>query len=1517
MLFRDLWNYLHTVHEVVNTGDLKAQDKAINALFRFLHRRKDQRFPTLLYGQAIRMLRRYPEHVLPALSYYTAEDRQTIAENYRILEEQLQEATTISQQVERAFEQLLECIRKGIFSHTQEAAEASLKIARFFFDPQDLKGFQKPFRSGHPFQELLTVLQENFRYAQAAKFFQGFLAAFLEEPIASATSQSSLPMYNFKTLFEYVLESYFQGKAVMVDSFRHGHIMSLWISMECDKTSEGVEFLNQNIDDSMQASAETARCIAREYLLDEYGKHVPENLVVQCCFPKHDVSFKDTSASLLIGIRIVGEVLGVKSRPATVVTGEVGESGEILKVGFINEKIEAASKREEIEWMIIPEANVPEISPPPLVGGVRGRGSESSVSFSPPPNLPHQGGGMTIIPVRTFDEAVQHVLDLHWEDWGEAPGLDVFYGRQEELDEIQHWVFDEHCHLVAILGMGGIGKTTLTRKLTKQIKKHFQYLFWRDLRNAPPVENILDDCIKFLSHQQQISLPEEVDSKVSLLISYLKKHRCLLVLDNMETLLQGGEGRHMGVFREGYAGYSTLLQRIGGIEHQSCLILTSREKPREIEQLEGKMVRALFLHGLKQIEAGNFLRDLFGTEQDRNVLVDRYGGHPLALKLTAATVQDVFHDDIAAFLREETSFIGSIETLLEQHHNRLSRGEQEIIYWLAIAREAMSFSGLRNDIVNPVLRRKLPEVIKALQRKSLIEISDAGFTLQPVVMEYMTEQVIEQVCEELSTGTISLLNSHALMKAQAKEYIRESQKRLILRPIVENLEYEYELDRQEIESKLKDILVALREKHSLKPGYAAGNILNALLYLNRDLRGYDFSHLPVWQAYLQGAELHEVNFTNADLRGSVFTDTFGNILSVTCSRDGKYLAAGTLSREIRIWDASDYQQFHTCTGHTGWVWSVAFSPDGKLLASGSQDCTVKLWEVAIGKCVMTLEGHTTWVVSVSFSPDGHLLASGGADGMKIWDVQTGRTLLTLQDHTQGVYAITFRPDGKVLASGRADHTIQLWNVPADEPLCVENISFLRLHKTLHGHTDRVRSIAFNLAGDLLASGSDDQTLRIWDTRSEQCLNTLYGHTDLVKSVAFSSDGDRLASSSNDGTIRIWDVRTWQCLKTLQGHENWVWSVTFKPNECVLVSGASDQSVRVWDTVNGQCIKTIEGYTNRTLSLAFRPDGTQFVTSHSDKDIRLWKWKDKQWQCCRTFQGHRNWVMSVAFSPDGKTFASGSSDESVRIWDVITGDCLKIFQKPEGHSGMVRSVAFSPDGNTLLSCSDDNTIRIWELQREHCSHILFESERILSVAFRPDGKLLASGSQDHGIRMWNIEAEKCLDTFQGHGGPVRSVAFSPDGKILASGSEDRSVRLWHIATGECAEILHEHTKPVRAVAFSPNGNFLASGSEDQTVRLWDMNTWKCLTILNCFGKQDEESNWVWSVAFSPDGQILASAGEDGTIRLWDIQTGEYLDTLQPDRPYEQMNITGVTGVSEAQKVTLRVLGAIDEPVGSKQ
>ena len=1469
-MLRNIWYCLENAQHALHAGNYDQQDEAINALFLYLDKTREHYYPALCYDQALFLLRYYLEHVLPTLNL-DADTCREITHDYDELWAVLKQASGVAQAFETAFEQLLFDIRADRFAHPDEIARAVLALAHKFFPLPPIR-----FSSGtfDPFCDHLTILRRNFRYEQAAACFQQMFRHFLEYlNAASAVHHDHLSLINLRSLGEAVLDDFFQAKAILVDNFRQGHIVPLWVSVTCDQTSEHVHFWNQEVDAAMQASADTARQVVGDYLRAEYGRKLPETTAVQCCCSGAEGRLTDTSASLLIGLRIVGAVLGFKSPPATVVTGEVGPDGAIRGVGFIQEKIAAASAEARIERLLLPETNLHECQEQPLQ--------------------------LTLIPVRTFAEAVQQAFDQRCEDWGTAPDVQNFYGRQDELANLTESVCSPAGRLVTILGMGGMGKTTLTRRLAEQVKPHFQYVFWRDVRNAPPLRTILGDSIKFLSEQQALELSEDLGHNINVLLAYLRKHRCLLIFDNLETLLQGGDGGRAGEFQPEYADYGILLQRLGAAEHRSCVLLTSREKPRELGHLEGGSVRTFALGGLASSDAGEFLKTLQGTATDRQTLITHYAGHPLALKLVAATIQDLFQGDIAAFLQANSPLFVNIESLLAQHDNRLSQREREVMYWLAIEREPVSFRDLQRDLVSPRAKRQLPATLEALQHKSLLEKTATGFLLQPVVMEYLTDRLIEEACNELMSGNLALLNSHALVQAQAGDYIRGSQARLILKPIVENLHYEYGCDAGSLETRLRDMLAALQNTEASRPGYAGGNVLNLLRYLQRDLTGWDFSGLRLWQADLRGGELRDANLAGADLTGAAFTETFGNVLSVAFSPDGALLAVGTQNNEILLWQVQrDMQLYAALQGHTGWVWSVAFSPDGRTLASSSQDHTVRLWDVRTGQCRQILRGHTNWVEAVSFSPDGALLASGSYDyTVRLWDAQTGQLLHTLT-HEKEINSVVFSPDGTCLAS--ASDVIHLWEVETSNVIERSNLQQLRRWKSLRGHRDRIRSIVFSDDGQTLVSGGDDALVRIWDINTSQCLNTRSGHTDIIKSVVLSPDGQYLASCSDDRTVRVWEVRTGRPLNTFQGHICWVWAVAFHPDG-TLVSGSSDQTVRLWDTRRGQCLKLLQGYANRALAVTFSPDSATIASSFSDNLIRLWDRPTQQ--CQRVLRGHTNWIMSLAISPDGMLLVSASSDQTIRLWEMQTGRCVHTLH---GHTQQVRSVAFSPDGARLISCSDDRSLRLWDVSSGQCVRVL-EGHRdwVLVNTFSPDGSLIVSAGQERVIHVWAAGTGECVKRLSGHAGAVRTLAFHPDGRRFASGSKDQTVRLWDVHTGECVRLLPGHTGTVRSVAFSPDGAWLASSSEDHSVRLWDVLSGQCVRIF------DGHRNWIWSVAFSPDGQHLAGACEDGTLHLWDAHSGVHQATLQPDRPYERMNIRGATGLTEAQRNALHALGAVAE------
>ncbi|MGH2413724.1 MAG: WD40 repeat domain-containing protein, partial [Microcystaceae cyanobacterium] len=429
--------------------------------------------------------------------------------------------------------------------------------------------------------------------------------------------------------------------------------------------------------------------------------------------------------------------------------------------------------------------------------------------------------------------------------------------------------------------------------------------------------------------------------------------------------------------------------------------------------------------------------------------------------------------------------------------------------------------------------------------------------------------------------------------------------------------------------------------------------------------------------------------------------------------------------------------------------------------------------------------------------------------------------------------------------------------------------------------------------------------------------------------------------------------TGQCLKTFTGHGNWVWSVAFNaippshgsystwgdPKTVlppltkggaggIIASGSEDRTVRLWSLDNGQCLKVFQGYTNTVFSMAFaqNPVGTHHLlaSGYFDRVIRLWNTKDGQ---SISFRGHIDAIRAVALSPLEVTgempmlLASGGgrADRTVKLWSVKDGQCLRTLS---GHTNEIWSVAFSQDGQILASSSSDRTIRLWSTQTGECLRILEgHAHWVMSVAFSPipptplskggEGGILASASFDRTIKFWDWHTGECLQTLQGHQLDVCSIAFSPVESILASGSADRTVRLWDVNTGECLKVLSGHTALVWSVALSLDGKLLASGGFDQTVRLWDVHTGECLQVLQ------GHTNVFFSVAFVPQhgvnlspSQFLASAGDDESIRLWDVETGECVETFRPPKPYEGMNILGAKGLTEAQKETLKALGAVE-------
>jgi WD40 repeat protein/serine/threonine protein kinase len=478
-----------------------------------------------------------------------------------------------------------------------------------------------------------------------------------------------------------------------------------------------------------------------------------------------------------------------------------------------------------------------------------------------------------------------------------------------------------------------------------------------------------------------------------------------------------------------------------------------------------------------------------------------------------------------------------------------------------------------------------------------------------------------------------------------------------------------------------------------------------------------------------------------------------------------------------------------------------------------------------------------------------------AHARTIPDAEASRHVRSFEGHTGSITSVAFSPDSTQILSGSQDNTLRLWDMAAGRCL-----------HPFEGHTSWVFSVAFSPDGSLVLSGSWDNGLRLWDTVTGRCLRIFGGHTGSVNSVAFSPDGRRVLSASSDGSLRLWDRDTGQCECILEGHSGPITSAVLSPDGTLAASASWNKRILLWDLATRRCLRTFTGHGDVVYSVAFAPDGTQIVSGSADKTLRLWEVATGQ--CLRMFTGHTDTVLSVAFARDGRHIASGSHDKTARLWEVTSGRCLRTSGT---YNDPVTAVAFSPDGtHNLFGSSCRLELRRVLGRTNYQSNLqLAQPEPLADVLSGPNRRaallaeaetFTASGRIDEALRVF-----AALEALPGQQRDPRIVERRRWLGVYSRRGALRST--WQL------RLLAGHTEEVTSVAFSPDGKLALSGSWDKTLRLWDRASGHCYRMF------EGHTEPVRSVAMSWDCRLAASGSMDRTVRLWEVATGCCLHSLE--------------------------------------
>ena len=571
--------------------------------------------------------------------------------------------------------------------------------------------------------------------------------------------------------------------------------------------------------------------------------------------------------------------------------------------------------------------------------------------------------------------------------------------------------------------------------------------------------------------------------------------------------------------------------------------------------------------------------------------------------------------------------------------------------------------------------------------------------------------------------------------------------------------------------------------------------------------------------------------------------------------------------------------------HGDIVTSVAFSPDGNRLASCSSDSVAKIWDLANGRELRGYRGskdaasEVAKVATLAWSSDGKWSATTAGNEVHVWDPETGVLKVALKGHEKPVGAIAFHPEGKILATGSDDASVRLWDLETGKETFNLNADLPKAAKAT------VNAVAFSPNGKLVAAVNKEGKLQIWNPALEKSKRLVSGldahpHSEAYQ-VAFGKDTSVIFTCGSNKKVQQW-VGLGPDGESLPGHgkpttldadaPTNVEAMAVSRDGRFLAAGGTDKAIRLWDLTAGKLARVFQGHTDKITALAFSPDGKTLVSGSGDQSIRLWavSFADDH----QNFAEHTGFVWSAAFSADGKMFASAGADKTIYVRDP-TG---KHIHKLIGHTAPVTAIAFSPDSTILVSVGGDRVIRLWDARagkqvKEWAGH----TSPVMAVAFSGDGKMILTGGIDKIARLWDATKDAAVYTFPAGRTAISAVALRADGKQALIGSGDGQLRVFDLtAAPKEMAVLTAHYAGVGAIAYGTDATKFATCGGDGLVKYWTVPATGIPTLVHEFKGHTKP---VSSVAISADGRFLVSGGGDAIVRVWDVASKTELRALR--------------------------------------